>query len=282
MDKIELKNVTYYYPLSKQKALDNISFTFEKGKFYGIIGENGGGKTTLCNLLRGLIPNFYKGKLSGDVFFDGKNLKDIDVDSLSVDIGYVFQNPFTQISGIKKTVFEEIALGLENLGISPNLIIEKVVDILDLLKISNLALKNPTELSGGQRQRVAFASIVVMEPDILVIDEPTSQLDPKGTADIFFIINKLKEKGKTIILVEHKISFIAEYCDEVLIIKEGKLVKSGKTQNVLSDKNIIDFGILPPQATLLGYDLKKENMELDYIPITKEDCCKLIKKKWSI
>lgn len=282
MDKIELKNVTYYYPLSKQKALDNISFTFEKGKFYGIIGENGGGKTTLCNLLRGLIPNFYKGKLLGDVLFDGKNLKDIDVDSLSVDIGYVFQNPFTQISGIKKTVFEEIALGLENLGISPNLIIEKVVDILDLLKISDLALKNPTELSGGQRQRVAFASIVVMEPDILVIDEPTSQLDPKGTADIFFIINKLKEKGKTIILVEHKVSFIAEYCDEVLIIKEGKLVKSGKTQNVLSDKNIISFGILPPQATLLGYDLKRENMELDYIPITKEDCCKLIKKKWSI
>lgn len=282
MDTIKLNNVSYCYPLTTKKALKNFSFTFKKGKFYGIIGENGGGKTTLCNLLRGLIPNFYKGTLSGDVLFDDKNLKDIDVDALSVDIGYVFQNPFTQISGIKKTVFEEVALGLENLGIPPKMIIERVIKILDLLKISQLAKNDPTALSGGQRQKVAFASIIAMNPDVLVIDEPTSQLDPEGTADIFSIIDELKRQGKTVILVEHKIDMIAQYSDEVLVIHNGELVKSGSAQEVLSSMELYGFGIMPPQSALLGHDLVDNNIPLDYIPVTKHDCCKLIKKKWGI
>lgn len=282
MDTIKLKNISYSYPLTKKKALDNISFTFKKGKFYGVIGENGGGKTTLCNLLRGLIPTFYKGTLSGDISFDDINLKNIDIDELSVNIGYVFQNPFTQISGVKKTVFEEVALGLENLGVPAEEIIERVIKVLDLLDITALAKNNPTELSGGQRQRVAFASIIVMDPDVLVIDEPTSQLDPEGSAKIFTIINELKKQNKTIILVEHKINMIAEYCDEILVMKDGKLVKSGDTKTILSDKNLIKYGIIPPEATLLAYDLIDNNVPLEYIPTTKLDCCSLIKKRWNI
>lgn len=282
MDTIELKNVSYAYPLTKKKALENISFTFEKGKFYGVIGENGGGKTTLCSLLRGLIPNFYKGTLTGDVLFDGKPLAKTDIDRLSIDIGYVFQNPFTQISGVKNTVFEEIALGLENLGVPPEQIIERVIKVLQLLGIEQLAQNNPTELSGGQRQRVAFASIIVMNPDILVIDEPTSQLDPEGSAKIFAIINELKKQGKTIVLVEHKINMIAEYCDEVLVIHNGRLVKSGAAHTVLSDKDLINYGILPPESVLLAYELQAQNMPLEDIPITKSECCRLIRKRWNI
>ena len=225
MDRIELKHVTFSYTLAENKALDDVSFTFEKGRFYGVIGENGGGKTTLCNLLRGLIPNFFKGEMSGQVLYDGTDMKDLDVDALSVDIGYVFQNPFTQISGVKKTVFEEVALGLENLGVPPEEIVKRVIDVLKLLEIERLALNNPTELSVGQRQRVAFASIIVMDPDILVIDEPTSQLDPEGSRRIFDIIEMLKKRNKTIVLVEHKINMIARYCDEVLVMKDGKLVR---------------------------------------------------------
>lgn len=282
MDRIELKHVTFSYTLAENKALDDVSFTFEKGRFYGVIGENGGGKTTLCNLLRGLIPNFFKGDLSGQVLYDGTDMKDLDVDALSVDIGYVFQNPFTQISGVKKTVFEEVALGLENLGVPPEEIVKRVIDVLKLIEIEHLALNNPTELSGGQRQRVAFASIIVMDPDILVIDEPTSQLDPEGSRRIFDIIETLKKRNKTIVLVEHKINMIAMYCDEVLVMKDGKLVRSGSAQEVLSDVSLPSLGVKLPEAAQLAYDLADKGMPLQGIPITDEACCRMIQERWGI
>lgn len=282
MDRIELKHVTFSYTLAENKALDDVSFTFEKGRFYGVIGENGGGKTTLCNLLRGLIPNFFKGEMSGQVLYDGTDMKDLDVDALSVDIGYVFQNPFTQISGVKKTVFEEVALGLENLGVPPEEIVKRVIDVLKLLEIERLALNNPTELSGGQRQRVAFASIIVMDPDILVIDEPTSQLDPEGSRRIFDIIEMLKKRNKTIVLVEHKINMIARYCDEVLVMKDGKLVRSGSAQEVLADASLPSLGVRLPEAAQLAYDLADEGLPMPGIPITDEDCCRMIQERWGI
>lgn len=282
MDRIELKHVTFSYTLAENKALDDVSFTFEKGRFYGVIGENGGGKTTLCNLLRGLIPNFFKGEMSGQVLYDGTDMKDLDVDALSVDIGYVFQNPFTQISGVKKTVFEEVALGLENLGVPPEKIVKRVIDVLKLLEIEHLALNNPTELSGGQRQRVAFASIIVMDPDILVIDEPTSQLDPEGSRRIFDIIEMLKKRNKTIVLVEHKINMIARYCDEVLVMKDGKLVRSGSAHEVLADASLPSLGVRLPEAAQLAYDLADEGLPMPGIPITDEDCCRMIQERWGI
>ncbi|WP_442766238.1 energy-coupling factor ABC transporter ATP-binding protein [Mitsuokella multacida] len=282
MDRIELKHVTFSYTLAENKALDDVSFTFERGRFYGVIGENGGGKTTLCNLLRGLIPNFFKGEMLGQVLYDGTDMKELDVDALSVDIGYVFQNPFTQISGVKKTVFEEVALGLENLGVPPEKIVKRVIDVLKLLEIEHLALNNPTELSGGQRQRVAFASIIVMDPDILVIDEPTSQLDPEGSRRIFDIIETLKKRNKTIILVEHKINMIAMYCDAVLVMKDGKLVRSGSAQEVLSDVSLPSLGVRLPEAAQLAYDLADKGMPLSGIPIPDEACCRMIQERWGI
>ena len=194
---IELKDVSYRYPYTKDYALKDVTCSFEKGKFYGIIGENGGGKTTLCNLIRGLIPHFYNGKLTGDVIVDGKDIRDWDTAELCSRIGYVFQNPFTQISGIKPTVFEEVAIGLENLGVPKEQMIERVIEVCEQLDIGHLIKNNPNELSGGQRQRVAFASIIAMDTETLVIDEPTSQLDPDGTESVFNIINTLKHSDKT-------------------------------------------------------------------------------------
>jgi energy-coupling factor transport system ATP-binding protein len=185
MSIIELRNITYKYPLAETEALRDITISFDEGKFYGLIGENGGGKTTLCNLIRGLVPHFYNGTLEGEALIFGKEIRSHSVEDLAVEIGYVFQNPFNQISGIKETVFEEIAMGLENLGIPKREMIEKVIAVCELLKIEDLVKSNPNELSGGQRQRVAFASILAMDNKLLVIDEPTSQLDPQGTEDIF-------------------------------------------------------------------------------------------------
>lgn len=275
---IELNEVTYTYPLMKEPALQNISCSLELGKFYGVIGENAGGKTTFCNLLRGLIPHFYNGKLLGDMTINGEDIRKIDVDILSTKMGYIFQNPFTQISGVRKTVFEEIALGLENLGVPKAQMIEKVIEVAKLLKIEEMLLNDPNRLSGGQRQRVAFASIIAMDSDIFVIDEPTSQLDPEGTERIFEIIHMLKEQGKTIILVEHKVDLIAEYADEVLVFQKGRLLKKGDARTVLSDLELLEHGTMLPQAVILERELRLNGIVLPKVPVTTEECIDLLRK----
>lgn len=274
-----LRNVKYKYPLTEEYALKNISYEFEAGKFYGLIGENGGGKTTLCNLLRGLIPHFYNGELEGQAEVFGVDIREQKAEELAVKIGYVFQNPFNQMSGVKSTVFEEVAMGLENLGVEKEEIIRKVEDVCRLLHIEDLISRNPNELSGGQRQRVAFASIIVMDNDMLVIDEPTSQLDPQGTENIFEIIKTLKESGKTILLVEHKIELIAEYCDEVLVMKEGEIVCAGKTQDILSDVTLLGQNVQIPQVAVWGHEMSAAGKELEYIPITVDQAAELAKKR---
>ena len=276
---IELKDVTYTYPLMKQPALKNITASFEHGKFYGVIGENAGGKTTLCNLIRGLIPHFYKGKLEGQALIEGEDIRTLDIDLLSTKIGYIFQNPFTQISGVRKTVFEEIALGLENLGMPREEMIEKVLHIAKLVHIENLLQNNPNALSGGQRQRVAFASIIAMDTDTFVIDEPTSQLDPEGTEGIFEIIHTLKEQGKTIILVEHKVDLLAEYADEILVLYKGELIAKGATKDVLSDVSLSEKGVLLPRTVMLNQKLTEKGITLDHVPVTKDDCVSTLRKR---
>lgn len=248
---IEFKNVTYQYPLTEQPAIKDVSFQIEKGKFYGVIGANGSGKTTLCTLIRGFAPSFYKGDLQGEVLINGKPTVEYGPGELSLKIGYVFQNPFNQLSGVKDTVFEEVAYGLENFGVPVNEIERRVVAIMEKTDILHLAEKNPFDLSGGQQQRVALAAILVLEPDILVIDEPTSQLDPEGTESVFKIIKTMKEEQKTIILVEHKIDLLAEYADEVIVLKDGHMLRKGENKEVLSDITLADEGILLPQMTIL-------------------------------
>ena len=279
MAKIELSNVSYKYPFTRNFALKDVSYSFESGKFYGIIGENGGGKTTLCNLMRGLVPHFYKGKLKGDVLVDGTDIRDWDLDELSAQIGYVFQNPFTQISGIKETVFEEVAMGLENLGVPKEEIIEKVSNVCKLLKIDDLIKNNPNELSGGQRQRVAFASIISMETEMLIIDEPTSQLDPEGTRDVFGIVQTLKDSDKTLVLVEHKIDLIAEFCDEIIVMHEGGIAFSGPTHEVLSNAEIMEYGAMMPQSAIFGHEMQKAGKPLGQIPITLSEAASLVEAR---
>lgn len=238
-----------------------------------------GGKTTLCNLIRGLIPHFYKGKLEGQALIEGEDIRTLDIDLLSTKIGYIFQNPFTQISGVRKTVFEEIALGLENLGMPREEMIEKVLHIAKLVHIENLLQNNPNALSGGQRQRVAFASIIAMDTDTFVIDEPTSQLDPEGTEGIFEIIHTLKEQGKTIILVEHKVDLLAEYADEILVLYKGELIAKGATKEVLSDVSLSEKGVLLPRTVMLNQKLTEKGITLDHVPITKDDCVSALRKR---
>ena len=279
MDYLKLENVNYKYPLEEKNTLKNINTEIKKGEFWAVIGKNGSGKTTLCNILRRFVPDFYKGELTGKITWEGKELKDYSQKEIVQKIGFVFQNPFTQISGVKNTVFEEIAYGLENLGIEREIIISEVEKILKLLEIERLRDKNPYNLSGGQKQRVALASIIAMNPDILVIDEPTSQLDPKGTEDIFKIINLMANEGKTIILVERKLELIAEYAENILVLDEGEVILSGKAKEVLNNKILLEKEIGMTQYSMLAYELEKSGkVEFEEIPITKEKIVKLLKK----
>lgn len=277
MSIITIKNLSYQYPISETDALKNVNVTIERGKLYALIGANGGGKTTLCNVIRGFIPHFYKGDLRGEVLIEGKDIREWEMGELSQKIGYVFQNPFTQISGVKDNVFEEIAFGLENLGMEPALIREKVDQVIHMLEIDYLRDKNPFELSGGQKQRVALASIIVMEPDVLVIDEPTSQLDPKGTEEVFKIIELMKKKGKTIILVEHKIELIAEYADDVILLSQGEVAMQGSSKEILTDERALAFGAALPQYSLFGLDMRKRGMDLGSIPLTEKEALGAVK-----
>lgn len=279
MKALEVKNVTYKYPIGKDNVFENLSLTIEKGEFLAIIGKNGSGKTTLCNLLRGFIPHFQDGTYEGEVCLYGESMNDMELSDLADKIGFIFQNPFIQISGIKETVFEEITFGLENLGIPRDEMIERVNDIIKTLKIEDLRDKHPAELSGGQRQRVAIASILAMDPEILIIDEPTSQLDPKGTEEVFEIIKILKEKNKTVILVEHKIDLIAEYADRVVLLDDKNIVFDGKATEILAMEEVISHGTNIPQFAKLGIKFEKEIAKLDRIPSVLEEAVKVFKDK---
>ena len=265
---IELRDVSYRYPTSPKKNLKNINLTVESGEFIAVIGRNEAGKTTLCNVIRGFAPHLYNGTVSGSVKVNGKDVLATEIGELSSDVGYVFQNPFNQNSGVKSTVYEEISYGLENLGVSREEIFRRVDEVIDLLGIGHLAGKHPMKLSGGQCQRVALASVIVMEPEVLLIDEPTSQLDPKGTEDVFKIIKMLKDRGKTTILVEHKIDRIAEYADRAILMDQGQIVKDGPAQEILSDPALLDCGVNMPEVALLGVKLREHGYNLPQIPIT--------------
>lgn len=274
---IQVDHVTYSYPLAKEPALKQLNVGIERGKFYGVIGENGAGKTSFCALLRGFIPEFYKGNMEGKVLVEGKAISEYG-GNIASKIGYVFQNPFTQISGVKDTVFEEVAYGLESMGVPVEEIEKRVVDVMRMTDIEALAEKNPFDLSGGQMQRVALASVIVLEPDILVIDEPTSQLDPEGTESVFAIIKALKERRKTIILVEHKIDLIAEYADEVLVFKDGEIIASGDKQKILSDMSLAEKDVALPQVAILGNKLKQMGLPITEIPVTEKEAVEIIRK----
>lgn len=276
----KLEDVSYKYPLEDREILKNINLDIKKGEFWAVIGKNGSGKTTLCNVLRRFVPDFYKGELKGRITLEGKELKDYSAKEIVQKVGFVFQNPFTQISGVKETVFEEIAFGLENLALDAEYIRKRVEETLKLLRIEELRDKNPYELSGGQGQKVALASIIAMDPEIMVIDEPTSQLDPKGTEEIFEIIDILKKEGKTIILVEHKLELIAEYAEKVMVLDEGEMILSGNTEDVLKNKILIEKEIGIPQYAALAYRLMDEGkVKFEEIPITKEKAAEVFAHK---
>ena len=223
---IEFRNVTYQYPLTETPAVKNIDLSLEPGKLYGIIGPNGAGKTTLAVMMCGFIPSFYKGTLSGELRIKGKNILEYKKGEISRISGYVFQNPFTQISGVKDTVFEEIGFALENFGADPAEMEERILSIAEQTGITELLEKSPYELSGGQQQRVAVARALATEPALILADEPTGNLDSKTGKEIMSLFCQLNEAGKTIILITHS-EAVAQQAHRRIRIMDGHVRDCG-------------------------------------------------------
>lgn len=231
---IKTTQVAVKHPMAKTWALEDINLNLESGKVYGLMGANGSGKTTLCNTLKGLIPGVLGGEVKGKIEIFGKDLNALSQRELVETIALVFENPYTQLTGTCQTVVEEIAFGLENLGWERERIIEQTARVICDMDLQDLAFRDPLELSGGQRQRVSVAAVMAMDTPIIVIDEPTSQLDPATTEMIFAAITKMKDAGKTVLLCENKIDQLVEIADEIIILDNGRVYTAGQPGEVLS------------------------------------------------
>ena len=257
---IEVSNVTFRYDEDSEdkSAVKEINLTIEKGSFTVILGHNGSGKSTLAKLLNGMLkPN------EGKVIIDGLDTADENNEfEIRRRLGLVFQNPDNQI--ICTIVEEDVAFGPENLGVEPKEIRRRVDEALKNVGMSEFAKSAPHQLSGGQKQRVALAGILAMEPDCIVLDEPTAMLDPIGRHEVINIITKLnKEKNITIILITHFMEEAAN-ADRVLVMNKGNIVADGTPSEVFEMDNVLKAsGLSLPQTTELLLELKKSGLELN-------------------
>lgn len=261
MPYIKVENLKYRYPGTKTLALDGVNFEVEKGSFIGIVGENGAGKSTLCQAINGLVPGFFKGAYGGKLYIGDIEVAKTSVSKLCQKVGLVFQNPFNQLSGAKETVFEEIAFGLQNFGVPKEEMVSRVNEVMELLDIAAYRDRNPFDLSGGQMQRVALAGILAMRPDVLVLDEPTSQLDPAGSEEVFAAVDKLSKSGITIFMVEQKLEKLADYCDKILLLHQGKQIAFDTPDQIFSREDLMQYGVNPPAYTRIckALGVQKEN-----------------------
>ena len=257
---IQIQELTFKYTGGKHNALENITLEIEKGDFVGIIGESGAGKTTLCNCINGLIPHHFTGDFYGSVKVDGDDTFDIDPGKLALKVGSVFQDIESQLTGY--FVEDEILFGLENFGIPAAQIEERISSALETLGIEELRHREISTLSGGQKQKVVFAAILALEPQVLVLDEPTGELDPASSVQIFALLKKLnEEKGITIVIAEQKIMLLCEYVKKLIVLEKGTCVHYGEIRNTLThQKEMEEAGINCPRVLTLTGKMEKENL----------------------
>lgn len=275
---IETKNITYTYPGGTKPSISDVSIKIEKGEFTLITGPSGCGKTTLCRCFNGLIPHFYQGELKGAISVAGIDVAQNPIHELAKHVGLVFQNPENQLFAL--SVEKDVAFGLENLGTSREEMRKRVDWALDLAGIHDLRERAPHELSGGQQQRAAIASVLAMEPEIIVLDEPTSFLDPLGAKKIFEVIHELNMKlGITIVLVEHRLDLTARYANHIIIMDDGKVVLDGEPRRILSSEETRLIGVGIPKATYLYHILRKDRIQLGNItPLSSEEMATMLKE----
>jgi energy-coupling factor transport system ATP-binding protein len=279
---IEFDRVTFQYAASETHALEDVSLTIEEGEYVAILGLNGAGKTTLELCINGIIPNMVMGDLEGDVKVAGMDPTETPVREMAKLVGIVFDNPEFQMS--QMTVAEEVALGLENLGVPYEEMRGRIADALATVDLVGFEERMPLALSGGQQQRLAIASVLAMRPRILVMDEPTSNLDPIGKQEVFEIAERLnRDSGMTVVMAEHEVEVMARYADRVIVLDGGRIVANGTPRDVFPQRDVLErIGLRPPQATELALRLRDGRVGWDdVLPVTADDATDALERRFA-
>ena len=265
---IRIENLTYQYAHTDKPALVDINLSIKQGEYLAIIGPCGAGKTSLALSLNGIVPHMTVGEMRGKVLVDGIDTTQTQVRDLAHIVGMVFDNPEYQLS--QSTVLSEMAIGLENIGIPRDEMLKRIVVALEIVGLSGLEERSPLALSGGQQQRLAIAAALSMYPKVLVLDEPTSNLDPMGKEEVFAVTARLnQEKQMTVVIVEHEVEVIASYADRVIVLDKGQIVNSGNVNDIFSDIDSLDgIGVRSPQVTAIASGLEKKGYHFENLPVT--------------
>ncbi len=265
---VEFSQVTYAYPQSAGPAIRDVGFTISSGEFVALIGPTGAGKSTLCYCFNGSVPRLFNGDMAGTVRVAGCDTYQDEIPVLAQHVGLVVQNARTQLFNV--TVLQEVAFGCENLGMPRQEIRQRVQQALEFVGLAGLDDREPSTLSGGQQQRVAIACVLAMDPEVLVLDEPTSELDPIGSEQVMEVIARMnRELKKTIFLVTHDMDFVARFASRVLVLNQGCLVEDAAPEAVFAQAALLEQArIRPPQVCAVAQQLLARGYPISAIPIT--------------
>ena len=269
---IKIENFTFYYSDAEKPALKDINLKIQDGEFVLVTGPSGGGKSSICRCLNGLIPHFYGGKVAGRVEVQGLDTMKHSTKELATKVGMIFQDPENQL--VAMDVEREIAFGLENLAFPRDLIAKRMEESLDTLGISDLRHRQVHELSGGEKQKVVIASVLALHPEILILDEPTSELDPKSAEEVLSIVQRLNDElGITVILIEHRLDRVLQYADRLVVLDGGRVVADGSTRNILSNSyhEINRTGVGMPPIIKLAHELENAGISMNRTPLTVKE-----------
>jgi energy-coupling factor transporter ATP-binding protein EcfA2 len=279
-DIIRVEELSYRYGPTDPLVLKDICFTVEAGEFVAIMGPSGAGKTTLCLALNGIIPNFFGGNFYGKVSVFGEDTIEQSVTQLAQNIGMVLQDPEMQL--VTNTVEDEVAFGLENIKVPREEIRNRIDEALEIVRLTGYEKKHPNTLSGGQKQRLAIAAALALRPKVMVLDEPTSQLDPIGMEEVFSVIRELNQRYKiTVILVTHDSERVAEYADRVLLMDDGQLMSDCRPSEFF--RGIVQRevkGIRLPQVTEFYAGLNNDPLSAQSLPVTLSEAVEELDQVW--
>ncbi|TAM70881.1 MAG: ABC transporter ATP-binding protein [Chloroflexota bacterium] len=260
---LRLRCTTYHYPAARGPALHDLELAVPHGAVVGLVGPNEAGKSTLCLVAAGLAPSVTGGALDGLLEIDGEAMTGRPPFEVAQRVGLGLADPQGQLSGITGTVFEEIGLGPMNLGLPADETVRRVEAAAAAVGIERLLLRSPTGLSGGETQLVAISSLLAMEPRHLILDEPTSQLDPLGARLVAEALHRLAHSGMALLIAEHRTDLLDGLCDRVAVIEAGTIIAEGPADETLSDPRLAGLGVAPPSRYRLARACARAGLAVD-------------------
>ena len=265
-----IEGLSFRYPDSQRPALKEVSLEIGEGEIVLLAGPSGCGKSTLLRCINGLIPHMYPGEYRGSVSVGGLRVAETPMSRLSQSVGFLFQNPENQI--FMFSVERDVAFGLQNLSVPKGEMRSRVDEAMRLLGVTELAQRAPHELSDGQKQRTALAGVMAMRPKLIILDEPTSLLDPKTALEVVSLMERLnRELGITFIVVEHRLELLIPIADRLVVMEGGSKVMDGPPKEVLADPRVEAYGVSVPPISKLYNALSREGVRLPRVPETPEE-----------